>query len=90
MHEMTLLAGMMKQIGTIAKEQNAKRVTTVRVALGALSHITPDHFREHFEHAALNTVADGATLEVEQLTDMNDPNAQEIILKSIDVEDNDT
>lgn len=90
MHEMTLLAGLMKQIERIAKEQNATNVTTVRVKLGALSHISPDHFREHFVHAARNTPAQDATLEVEQLTDTQDPNAQEILLESIDVETPDT
>jgi hydrogenase nickel incorporation protein HypA/HybF len=87
MHEMTLLVGLMKQIERIAREEKANAVSVVRVKLGALSHISPEHFREHFEHAALGTVAEGAVLEVTQLTDINDPNAQEILLESLDVSD---
>ncbi len=87
MHEMSLLNSLMKTIERIVREQNATRAVTVRVKLGALAHISPDHFREHFEEAARGTVADGAELFVEQLTDENDPNAQEIMLESIDVDD---
>ncbi len=85
MHEMTLLRGLMKQIERIARDEKAEAVTVVRVQLGALSHISPDHFREHFEHSARGTVAEKARLEVEQLTDIHDPNAQEILLASLDV-----
>lgn len=87
MHEMSLLAGIMKQIDRIATEAKAKRVLTVRVTLGALAHISPDHFREHFVEAAAGTVAEGAELIVTQATDESDPNAQEIILNSVDVDD---
>ena len=33
--------------------------------LGALAHISPDHFREHFEHGACGTIAEGARLTIE-------------------------
>ena len=87
MHEMSLMADLFRKIETIAKDENAKRVTCVRVKLGALAHITPDHFREHFEQAAAGTVAEGAALEVEALTDESAPNAQDILLDSVDVDE---
>ena len=59
----------------------------MRVRLGALSHITADHFREHFEHAIRETVAKDAKLDVVENKDEKDPQAQEIILESIEVED---
>ena len=45
------------------------RVTRIRVRLGALSHFTPAHFREHFEDASRGTLAEGAEVEAELRTD---------------------
>jgi len=86
MHEFSLMADLLRKIEQLAGDSKASRVTTVRVKLGALSHITPDHFREHFEGAIVGTVAEGATLDVEESQDEKDPNAQDILLESIDVE----
>jgi hydrogenase nickel incorporation protein HypA/HybF len=85
MHELSLMADLLRKVEQLAKDAEADKVTAVRVKLGALSHITPDHFREHFEEAAIGTVAEGATLDVEQSEDRHDPNAQDILLESVDV-----
>jgi len=85
MHEFSLMADLLRKIERLAKDAEADKITGVRVKLGALSHITPDHFREHFVEAIVGTVAEGATLEVEQSADQNDPNAQDILLESVDI-----
>ena len=85
MHEFTLLKGLLSKIETIAEENNSDRILSVTVKLGALSHISPDHFREHFDQAVVGTVAEGAKLTVRELTDMSDPDAQQIILESVEV-----
>ena len=85
MHEMSLLADILRKIATIAGENQVERVLKVKVKLGALSHISPEHFREHFEDAIPGTAAEGAELEVEALSDINDPHAQEIILESVEL-----
>ena len=87
MHEFSLLANLMKKINAIAAENNARRVTDVHVSLGALAHISADHFREHFEQAARGTVAESAELKITEKTDTGDPLAQEILLESLEVED---
>ena len=87
MHEMSLIHDLMRKIETIARDQNAVKVVGVKVRLGALAHISADHFREHFEEESKGTIADGAQLEVELLTDENDPQAQDIMLDSVEVED---
>jgi hydrogenase nickel incorporation protein HypA/HybF len=56
------------------------------VRLGALSHFTPGHFRDHFQDAANGTVADGADVEVEMRTDPTEAGAQGVVLESIDIE----
>jgi hydrogenase nickel incorporation protein HypA/HybF len=85
MHEFSLMADLLRKIQQLAKDAKADKVTGVKVKLGALSHITPDHFREHFEAAIVGTVAEGATLDVEQSDDQGDPNAQDILLESVDI-----
>jgi hydrogenase nickel incorporation protein HypA/HybF len=87
MHEMSLIHDLMRKIETIARDQNAVKVVGVKVRLGALAHISADHFREHFDEESKGTIADGARLEVVALTDENDPQAQDIILDSVEVED---
>lgn len=86
MHEMSLLADLMKKIDVVAREQRAKRVAVVTVRLGALAHISPDHLREHFEEAAVGTIAEGAEFVVIEVPGEDHPEAQDIVLDSVDVE----
>jgi hydrogenase nickel incorporation protein HypA/HybF len=87
MHEFSLINDLMRKITKIAAEQKSAKVTGVTVRLGALAHISADHFREHFEHAARGTVAESAKLHVLTSTDEADPRAQDILLESVDVAD---
>ena len=86
MHEFSLINDLLKKIESVAREQKAARVTGVKVKLGALSHISAGHFREHFVHAVQNTVAEGAHLEVEQMENPDDPHAQDIWLDNVELE----
>ena len=81
MHEMSLLRGLLRQIEDLARRNHAVRVTVVRLRLGPLAHIEPDHLREHFVDAARGTVAEAARLEIETTEDFH-----ELTLESIDVE----
>ncbi len=87
MHEQSLMADLMKQIESIARKQGAAKIVCVNVKLGALSHISADHFKVHFVQAAKGTCAEHARLEVEILKDVHNPNAQEILLDSLEVEE---
>jgi len=87
MHEASLMKDLMRKIETVAREQNARRVLGVSVRLGALSHMSATHFREHFDVASEGTLAAGAELKIEVLTDTTDPHAQEILLESVEVAD---
>jgi hydrogenase nickel incorporation protein HypA/HybF len=86
MHELSLIADLMRKVLSIAHEQNASKVTCVKVQLGALSHISSSHFREHFTNASKKTIAEKSELDIEILTDINSPDAHSLILKSVDVE----
>lgn len=85
MHEFSLMADMFRKIDDISREHGNKKLTLVKVKLGALSHITPDHFAEHFEEFSKGTPAEGAKLEVVQMEDQNDPYAQDILLDSVEI-----
>jgi hydrogenase nickel incorporation protein HypA/HybF len=86
MHEASLMANLMRRIDDVAAADQAKRVVGVSVWLGALSHMSAAHFAEHFEQAAAGTIAEDAALDISVSEDMRDPNAQEILLKSVEIE----
>ena len=87
MHEYSLINDLIRKVADIAAQNQAKKVSRVRVLLGALCHISPEHFREHFAEAAIGTVADGAVLEVVFNADPNDRHAQDVLLESLQVEE---
>jgi len=88
MHEMSLISNLLNKIEVLAKEQDATQISSVSVKLGALAHISAEHFKEHFETGTKGSLAEGAKLIIETSSDINDPNAQDILLKSIEVECN--
>jgi len=80
-HEMSLLRGLMAQIEQLVRANGGGRATVVRLKLGPLAHIEPDHLREHFVEAAVGTCAEGARLDIETTDELH-----ELTLESIDVE----
>ncbi len=87
MHEQSLMADLMAKIHAISQQQKPKNIVRIKVKLGALSHISADHFKGHFVQAAKGTDVENAQLDVEVLSDLNDPHAQEVLLDSVDVEE---
>ncbi len=87
MHEAGLMRDLMHKITDLAAEADARRITGVSVWLGAMSHMSPAHFQEHFDQAAAGTLAEGARLTCETSDDITDPNAEAILLRSIETED---
>jgi hydrogenase nickel incorporation protein HypA/HybF len=80
------MRGLVAKLECLARDQHATRIKSVRVWLGALSHFSIEHFREHFEHASRGTLAENALLDIELSTDIADPRAQNVVLESLDVE----
>jgi len=86
MHELSLLADLLKKIDDVVKQNNAQRAKLVKVRLGALAHISADHFREHFIDATRGTPSENTRLDIEVSEDIDDPHAQDIMLISLEVE----
>ena len=85
MHEASLLKGLIRKIEQVAEESRAQKVTQVKVSLGALSHFSEEHFREHFEISSKGTVAEGARLCITLMTDPQAPDAQGVLLETVEV-----
>jgi hydrogenase nickel incorporation protein HypA/HybF len=80
------MVDLMREIEAVAAADGASRVTRVSVRLGALSHSTPEHFREHFVDASYGTLAQGAAVDAVLEEDLDDPRAGGVVLESIEVE----
>jgi hydrogenase nickel incorporation protein HypA/HybF len=85
-HERALMVDLMKKIVSVAHENGGVRVVRITVRLGALSHFTPEHFREHFVDASRGTLADGAEVDAVLEDDVHAPNADGVVLESVEVE----
>jgi hydrogenase nickel incorporation protein HypA/HybF len=86
MHERALMTELMREIEGVARADGATRVTHVSVRLGALSHFTAQHFREHFVDASRGTLAEGAAVDAVLASDLEDPRATGVVLESVEVE----
>ena len=85
MHEKALMDDLMAKILEVSNAEGGARVTRIKVWLGALSHFTPEHFREHFDDAARGTAAEGAEVMETLDDDIADPRAQGVVLESVSV-----
>ena len=63
MHESSLTKDLFEHVMTHAKEANARRVTRVKVTIGALNDATPEAIAFYFNNLAPGTLAEGAALE---------------------------
>lgn len=65
MHEMALAESMLQLVEDTARRNGARRVTAVRLELGALSHVERDALCFCFDAATRGGVAEGAALEID-------------------------
>ena len=86
MHELSLVASLCARAEGVARAEGAQRVVGMSVRLGALSHLSPDHLRDHLARAAVGSILEGARVAVTIDTDLSSPTAQDIELLSVEVE----
>jgi hydrogenase nickel incorporation protein HypA/HybF len=86
MHEAHLIDDLIRKVESVAHSRGADKVVSVRIKVGALSHISGEHLREHFARSTIGTIVEEAQLEVETLNDISDPQAQEIRIVSLEIE----
>lgn len=85
MHESGMMKGLMREIERAVADRAGCRVASVKVSVGVLTQMSPDHFRHHFEEAAAGTPAEGATLDVEVIDDLTDEAALDVRLREVTV-----
>lgn len=67
MHEYGITESLLRIVEDSAREAGVTQVSTIRVVVGALTGFVPDSIQFYFETMSKNTVAEGATLEFEEL-----------------------
>ena len=86
MHEASLASDLVRQVQNAAQAEGVVKVLAVRLKTGRLSHISEEHLREHFAQAARGTVAQGARLVMVPMNEGIGPEAQSLVLDSLEVE----
>ena len=86
MHETGVVRDLIRRLEQAARGAGAERVSGAVVWLGALTNLSPEHFREHFDDEARGTLAEGAMLTIETSQDTVHPHAQDVMMRSIDLD----
>ena len=85
MHETSLIRDLMKKIQKVATINQAEKVKSIKVRLGALSHFSKEHFEEHFLIESKGSIAEGAQLHITLDTDEYAPTAQDVLLEEVEI-----
>ncbi len=85
MHETRLVRDLIARIDAVGRESGAS-IESVRIEIGALSHITPNALVSHFEILAVGSLAEDADLDISRSEDRNADGAFEIRLVSVIVD----
>ena len=85
MHEHSLMIDLVHKAESVVQANGAIGASRVTVRLGALSHISPEHLRDHFARITTGTLLAGAVLEVEPAEDVAAPDAMDVTLTAVDV-----
>ncbi len=86
MHEHGLVRGLLRKLEEVARQNGASRVVAARVRLGALAHVSAEHFRTLFEETARGSLAEGCRLEVCEDLSPSSPHAHEVLLEHVELE----
>lgn len=86
MHETGIVRDLVRRLEQAARDAGSKHVSGAVVWLGALTNFSPEHFREHFDREARGTLVQGAALKIERSRDVGHPHAQDVIMRSVDLD----
>lgn len=67
MHELSICQALVDRVTSIASEQNARQIFSIRVAIGPLSGVEPQLLEQAYSLAAAGSIAEDAELELETL-----------------------
>jgi len=88
MHEIHLLNDLINKLESIARENNAKLITKIELRFGALTHISPEHFKYHFANMTKDKeLFDKTQIDIEIIEEIDDY-AFDILIKNVTLEYN--
>ncbi|MGD8937694.1 MAG: hydrogenase maturation nickel metallochaperone HypA [Thiogranum sp.] len=67
MHELAVCGALIEQVERVAREQQARSVELIGIAIGPLSGVEPQLLEQAYPLATAGTLAEGATLEIEDM-----------------------
>ena len=67
MHEMSLLAGIVKTVTRVAEQNEVQRIEKIVLQIGEFSSVIPDYLRRVYPIAVAGTVLEGSELCIETL-----------------------
>lgn len=65
-HELSICQGLLRQLTQIAAQHTQTQVSRISLQIGPLSGVEPDLLRHAFKQASHGSIADGASLFIEQ------------------------
>lgn len=87
MHEARLMRDIVAKLEEIAEEEHADHIEEVKIEIGARSHVRPEALEGQFELLTHHSPAEHAHLEFTKSTDVAAPDAYDIRLVSVTVEE---
>lgn len=67
MHELSLMSNILDIVVEHAQRHGAQKVTRINLRIGVLSDIIPQWAQTYFDMLSRDTIADGASLEIERV-----------------------
>jgi hydrogenase nickel incorporation protein HypA/HybF len=86
-HEAKLVRSIVDEVDLVARRNSASTVTVIRIEIGARSHVTSQSLKGQFEVMAQGSLAQDADLDITLGTDAEAPDAADVRVKSILIED---
>lgn len=68
MHELSIVSNLFEILEEKAKEKKAKKITLVKLQVGALSGVVPEFLKTAFDIYKKDTIADEAELKIEKIS----------------------
>jgi len=81
-----MLKDVVRKAEEVARREGVVRVTRVRLWVGARSHLAGPELRDRWAYAVRGSALSKAEVEIEVSRDPADPNAENLLLRSVDVD----
>ena len=87
MHEWGLTRALVRHLTRAAAVHGAVRISSAKVRISALAGVAPEHLRAQFAIAAAGSVAEGARLQIDVVSDLTQSHPDGIYIESIEIEE---